>query len=81
MTLKGARSVSSIRQQVVDDVMSMALKGPQPSTVRKFAYYLTNALIGRDLPVTPISQISESIVDVLRSAGARDFRFFASLFS
>src|SRR5438309_394075 len=51
MTLKGARSTPSIRQQIVDDVMLMAWKNNQPSwtTVGKFADDLMNALAGRDL--------------------------------
>ena len=48
MTLKGATSVSSIRQQVVDDVVSLAGNHqPSRSTVGKFADGLTNALAGR----------------------------------
>jgi hypothetical protein len=81
MTLKGATSVPSIRQQVVDDVMSLAWKGNQPSrsSVGKFADDLTSTLVGKDLPVTPISQISIFIAEAVHSAVWKDFSFFASL--
>ena len=81
MTLKGATSVPSIRQQVVDDVMSLARSGNQPSrsSVGKFADDLTSALVGKDLPVTPISQVSIFIAEALHSAVWKDSNFFASL--
>src|SRR5262245_8525850 len=67
MTLKGATSVSSIRQQVVDDVLRLAGKNNQPSrtTVARFVDHLTTALVDRDLPVSSISPISTFIAEAL----------------
>jgi hypothetical protein len=81
MTLKGDTSLSSIRQQVVDDVMLLAWQNnpPSRSTVVKFVDDLTNVLVGKDLPVTPVSQISILIAESLHSAVWKDSSFFASL--
>src|SRR5437879_949047 len=81
MMLKGTTSVSSIRQEVVDDILRLAWKNNQPSrpTVGKFVDDLTNALAGRDLEVTPISQMSGFIANALRSAVWKDSSLFASL--
>ena len=61
--------------------MRLAWKNNQPSrsTVGKFVDDLTNALAGRDLQVTPISQISGFIAEALHSAVSKDSNFFASL--
>ena len=81
MTLNGAVSASSIREQAVDDVMLMAWENNQPSrsTVGKFVDGLTNALVGRDLSVTPISQISIFTAEALHCAVWKDSNFFAAV--
>jgi acyl carrier protein phosphodiesterase len=81
MTLSDAASVTSIREQAVDDVMSMAWKNNQPSrpSVEKFVDALANALVGRELSVTPVSQISIFTAEALHSAQWKDSSFFASL--
>src|SRR5436309_1667109 len=71
MQLKGATSLSPVRQQLVNDIMALSEKGHQPSqpTVTKFVDELTVGLLSSDLSINALSPVTTSIIDVLHSAG------------
>ena len=81
MAVKGATSLSPIRQQLVSDIMALAEKGHQPSrpTVTKFVDALTVGLPSDNLSINHLSIVTTSIIEVLHSAGTGTLKFRASV--